>query len=112
MRPSSHSLPGQNLDSFLRQSTAVLSGGRISRAPWRNAAGLMAATAAKVAAQVAPNIVTGGIVAEAGPPPDFSHWTVEDDILLKNSVEVKRQSTCKRSSDAVPRLRLSHGLVN
>jgi hypothetical protein len=47
------------------------------------------ATAAKVAAEVAPNVVTGGIVAETGPRPDFSLWTVEDDLLLKNAVEVK-----------------------
>ncbi|KAH8946451.1 hypothetical protein BDL97_12G095900 [Sphagnum fallax] len=46
------------------------------------------ATAAKVAAEVAPNVVTGGIVAETGPRPDFSLWTVEDDLLLKNAVEV------------------------
>lgn len=46
------------------------------------------ATAAKVAAKVAPNVVTGGVVAEAGPRPDFSLWTVEDDLLLENAMEV------------------------
>mgnify|MGYP006872730640 FL=1 len=45
-------------------------------------------TAAKVAAEVSADIVTGGVVAENGPPPDFSSWTVEDDILLKNAMEV------------------------
>lgn len=50
-------------------------------------AGDTTATAAKVAAEVAPDVVTGGVVAEAGPPPDFSLWTVEDDILLKNAME-------------------------
>nr|XP_024389733.1 uncharacterized protein LOC112289041 isoform X3 [Physcomitrium patens] len=45
------------------------------------------ATAAKVAAKVAPNVVTGGVVAEAGPRPDFSLWTVEDDLLLENAME-------------------------
>lgn len=46
------------------------------------------ATAAKVAAKAAPNVVTGGVVAEAGPRPDFSLWTVEDDLLLENAMEV------------------------
>lgn len=46
------------------------------------------ATAAKVAAEVAPDVVTGGVVAESGPRPDFSLWTVEDDLLLKNAMEV------------------------
>ena len=50
------------------------------------------ATAAKVAAKVAPNVVTGGVVAEAGPRPDFSLWTAEDDLLLANAMEV---SICK-----------------
>ncbi|KAG0623118.1 hypothetical protein M758_3G149800 [Ceratodon purpureus] len=45
------------------------------------------ATAAKVAAQVAPNVVTGGVVAEAGPRPDFSLWTAEDDLTLANAME-------------------------
>ena len=38
---------------------------------------------------MAPDVVTGGIVAEAGPRPDFSLWTVEDDLLLKNAIEVR-----------------------
>jgi hypothetical protein len=46
------------------------------------------ATAAKLAEEVSADIVTGGIVAESEPPPDFSCWTVEDDILLKNAMEV------------------------
>ncbi|KAI5069157.1 hypothetical protein GOP47_0015458 [Adiantum capillus-veneris] len=50
-------------------------------------AGEATTTAAKVAAEAAADVVTGGVVAEAGPPPDFSLWTVEDDILLKNAVE-------------------------
>lgn len=50
-------------------------------------AGEATTTAAKVAAEAAADVVTGGVVAEAGPPPDFSLWTVEDDILLKNSME-------------------------
>lgn len=49
--------------------------------------GATTATAAKVATEVAPDDMTGGAVAEAGPPPDFSLWTVEHDILLKNAVE-------------------------
>ncbi|CAM6093025.1 unnamed protein product [Calypogeia fissa] len=49
--------------------------------------GSVTAAAAKVAAKVAPHIVTGGTVAETGPPPDFSLWTVEDDLLLKNAME-------------------------
>lgn len=52
-------------------------------------AGSAIATAAKVAAEVAPDVVTGGIVAEVGPRPDFSLWTVEDDLLLKNAIEVR-----------------------
>lgn len=53
------------------------------------AGGNRIATAAKVAAKVAPNVVTGGVVAEAGPRPDFSLWTVEDDLLLENAMEVR-----------------------
>ncbi|XP_024518218.1 uncharacterized protein LOC112341773 isoform X1 [Selaginella moellendorffii] len=44
--------------------------------------------AAKKAAKVAaPHVLTGGVVAESGPPPDFSLWTVEDDLLLRNAME-------------------------
>jgi hypothetical protein len=50
--------------------------------------GSVTAAAAKVAAEVAPNVVTGGTVAETGPRPDFSLWTVEDDLLLKDAMEV------------------------
>ncbi|KAJ7547848.1 hypothetical protein O6H91_08G106700 [Diphasiastrum complanatum] len=45
------------------------------------------AKAAKIAAEVPPDVQTVGVVAETGPRPDFSLWTVEDDLLLKNSME-------------------------
>ncbi|KAH7315032.1 hypothetical protein KP509_21G031100 [Ceratopteris richardii] len=50
-------------------------------------AGEATTTAAKVAAEMAAGIVTGGVVAETGPPPDFCLWTAEDDIQLKNAME-------------------------
>lgn len=50
--------------------------------------GTVTAAAAKVAAEVPPDVLTGGTVAETGPRPDFSLWTVEDDLLLKNAMEV------------------------
>ncbi|KAL2652748.1 hypothetical protein R1flu_020876 [Riccia fluitans] len=52
-----------------------------------NLVGSVRAAQAKVAAEVAPNVFTGGIVAETGPRPDFSLWTVDDDLLLKNAME-------------------------
>ncbi|OAE19879.1 hypothetical protein AXG93_1130s1320 [Marchantia polymorpha subsp. ruderalis] len=53
-----------------------------------NLVGSVRSAQAKVAAEVAPNVFTGGIVAESGPRPDFSLWTVDDDLLLKNAMEV------------------------
>ncbi|KAH7315034.1 hypothetical protein KP509_21G031100 [Ceratopteris richardii] len=55
-------------------------------------AGEATTTAAKVAAEMAAGIVTGGVVAETGPPPDFCLWTAEDDIQLKNAMEYLRLS--------------------
>ncbi|BBM97532.1 microspherule protein 1 [Marchantia polymorpha subsp. ruderalis] len=52
-----------------------------------NLVGSVRSAQAKVAAEVAPNVFTGGIVAESGPRPDFSLWTVDDDLLLKNAME-------------------------
>ncbi|KAL3684555.1 hypothetical protein R1sor_002577 [Riccia sorocarpa] len=52
-----------------------------------NLVGSVRSAQAKVAAEVAPNVFTGGIVAETGPRPDFSLWTVDDDLLLKNAME-------------------------
>lgn len=44
--------------------------------------------AAAVAAAAAPNVGTGGLVAEVDPPPDFSQWSVLDDIRLRRAMEV------------------------
>lgn len=53
---------------------------------------------------MAPDVVTGGVVAEAGPPPDFSLWTVEDDILLKNAIEVCECLSLERTNMCILKL--------
>eukprot|EP00897_Mesotaenium_endlicherianum_P000357 jgi/Mesen1/10321/ME000079S09729 len=51
-------------------------------------AGGEAVTAAAVAAAAAPGVGTGGLVAEVEPRPDFSLWTVDDDLTLLHAMEV------------------------
>lgn len=50
-------------------------------------AGGVPITETNMAAEISANVVTGGGVVEAGPRPDFSSWTVEDDLMLKNAME-------------------------
>ena len=49
-----------------------------------------ASAAAAVAKAAEPGVGTGGLVALRGePPPDFSKWSVEDDMQLMRAVEVR-----------------------